>query len=313
MRRRISRALFATAAAGATVTTLGFAAAGSAGAATVAHRAPVRHKAGDPPSAPVMYTDANCALTTGGTPVPADNCGRAGYQAGGRTFRYAQALIAVPNHVGVVTTDPQIYVGLDNSDGATTYTYVRAGVTPCTTGTANTLTPTCPLGNTSHWVAYVQAMRNGTTVINETVNLTPSMEGDRVFASLYRDPSGNVVDASIRLPNGTWYNYAVDFPGGTFRWAQAQADWTAAHLAGAATAPVPSTLVKVRDTQFFQGAFTTQSGQRGTFSGPWNLSAPEATSNGTAAGTLIAEPSYLWNDGMGGGWGDAFGVWRFPF
>jgi hypothetical protein len=33
------------------------------------------------------------------------------------------------------------------------------------------------------------------------------------------------------------------------------------------------------------------------------------------AGTLVVQPSYLWNDGTNfhGDFGDAFGVWRFPF
>ena len=43
----------------------------------------------------------------------------------------------------------------------------------------------------------------------------------------------------------------------------------------------------------------------------------EATSNGTLppTGTLIGQPSFLWNDGSGfhGMGDDAFGVWRFPF
>jgi hypothetical protein len=73
---------------------------------------------------------------------------------------------------------------------------------------------------------------------------------------------------------------------------------------------------KVRDTQFFQGRFTTSTGARGTFKGPWTLTAVDATSDGSLppGGTLIAQPSYLWNDGSGlGGFGDdAFGVWRFP-
>jgi hypothetical protein len=73
----------------------------------------------------------------------------------------------------------------------------------------------------------------------------------------------------------------------------------------------------VRDTQFFQGRFTTANGQQGTFAGPWTLNAYEATSNGTLppTGSLIAQPSYLWNDqhGLNGLGQDAFGVWRFPF
>jgi hypothetical protein len=74
---------------------------------------------------------------------------------------------------------------------------------------------------------------------------------------------------------------------------------------------------KIRDSQFFQGAFTTLGGAKGTFRGPWTLNAFDGTSNGSLppSGTLIAEPSYPWNDGssVGGLGNDAFGVWRFPF
>ena len=73
----------------------------------------------------------------------------------------------------------------------------------------------------------------------------------------------------------------------------------------------------MRDTQFFQGRFTTANGSQGTFNGPWTLTAVDGTSNGNLppSGTLISQPSYLWNDGNGfNGMGeDAFGVWRFPF
>lgn len=62
--------------------------------------------------------------------------------------------------------------------------------------------------------------------------------------------------------------------GGTFPEAQARADWTQAHvesLPSTTTAPAfpPGTTAQTRYTQFFQGAFTTSSGQRGTFTGPW--------------------------------------------
>jgi hypothetical protein len=85
-----------------------------------------------------------------------------------------------------------------------------------------------------------------------------------------------------------------------------------------ATQPQPAVPgAKVRDAQFLQGRFTTASGAQGTFNGPWTLNAYEATSNGSLppAGSLIGQPSYLWTDGNSfqGRWGDAFGVWRFPF
>lgn len=312
MRKRITRALLATAAAGATITSLGFAAAGAAGASTGhgVNAAPRGHGLVHAPSAPVITTDQTCTATGS----PTDNCARAGYQATGRTFRYAQALMVVPNIPaggGDVTADPQVYVALDNSQASQTFTYVRAGVSPCSTNPGEF--PQCPVGNTSGWVGFVEAQRFGTMVFFDSFNLSAAFVGDRIFASVYEEPTGNVVDANIRTPDGVNHPYAVGLSGATFHRAQALADWENTHANGAATAPVFATLVKYRVTQFFQGAFTTMNGDHGTFHGPWALEAPEVTSNGTAAGTLVAEPSFLWNDGMGNGWGDAFGVWVFPF
>ncbi len=316
MRTRITRAFLATAAAGATVTTLGLTAAGSAGAA-------VHGGTANAPSAPAVATNANCTVTgTGDLGTPSDNCGMAGYVATGRDFRYAQALITVPNHHGVAATDAQAYVGLDDSTSEN-YNFVRAGISPCVSPQTAPGTPVCPAGNTSGWVAYVQGMRFGSTIVADEVSISDAALGDGVFASVYREPSGNVVDARLVVPTAAGshtFTYSVAFLGGTFPAAQARADWTQAHvesLPGTTTAPAfpPGATAQTRYTQFFQGAFTTEAGNRGTFSGPWTLAAPEATSNGNPPplGTLIAEPSFLWNDGMGNGWGDAFGVWIGPF
>ena len=312
MRRRITRALVGTAAATATITTLGFAAAGMAGAATHSGMAFA-------PSAPVTPTNTHCTITVTAPikGVPTDKCAMAGYEATNRDFRYAQALITVPNHVGDPDTDPQIYVALDNSSNFSpgtynpfsNYTYVRVGVTPCDNAGAPTLLPACA-GVTSGWEGYVEAYRNGTVVFATTTPLSTAVEGDKIFASVYREPTGNVVDALIRLPDGTTHSFAVGMAGTTFGNAQALADWTNVHANGFTPAPLPASPVDVRTTQFNQGAFTTVNGQRGTFAGPWTREAFDATTNGTTLGTIVAEPAYLWNDGMGNGWGDAFGVWR---
>jgi hypothetical protein len=312
MRRRITRAFLAAAAAGATVTTLGFTAAGSAGAA-------VHGGTTNAPSAPAVATNATCTSTAVATTlplgIPSDGCGMAGYEASGRNFRYAQALITVPNSTGNPVTDPQEYVALDNSV-SNNWNFVRAGVSPCV-AVADGFAPVCPAGNTSGWVAYVMAMRDSVPTILLTHSIATAALGDGVFASVYREPSGNVVDTRLVVPTAggsLTFTDAVTFLGGTFPEAEALDDWSLAHAEGAGTKPALG-LVKTRQTQFFQGAFTTEAGNRGTFSGPWTLAAPEATSNGNLPplGTLIAEPSFLWNDGMGNGWGDAFGVWIGPF
>ena len=129
--------LLAAATAGVT-STLGFASASPAGAAG----------RGMPftPSAPQVATSAhgnglvgalnNCGTATAaaitGTWSSTD-CGKAGYVATGSTFRFASALITVPNHDGDVAVDPTMYVALDAS--GTSADFARAGVRPCTVGT----------------------------------------------------------------------------------------------------------------------------------------------------------------------------------
>jgi hypothetical protein len=302
MPRRITKAFFATAAAGATITTLGFAAASPAGAAAGG----IHFN----PSAPQVATSAN------GTPcgVAADikgtwsstDCGKAGYVATGRNFRFASALITVPNHPGLVATDPTMYVALDAS--GVNPDFARVGVRPCVT------TPvTCPAGG-SGWQAFAMVDEFGAiTAVNAPISA--SVEGDGVAVSVYLVPTGNSVHVVVTPPAASAVlNSTIPVSGPVYTDAQAFADWTTD------TQPAPvgtGSEPKTRDTQFFQGRFTTSSGVQGTFKGPWTLTAVDATSNGSLppAGTLIAQPSYLWNDGnsFGGLGNDAFGIWRFPF
>jgi hypothetical protein len=305
MRRRITKAFFATAAAGAAITTLGFAAASPAGAA-----AGGMHFT---PSAPETATDAHGALCG----APGDitgtwsstDCGKAGYVATGRNFRFASALVTVPNHNGLVASDPTMYVALDASGVNTDF--ARAGVRPCVP-TSGSLT--CPLisAGGSGWQAFAMVNESGVVTVG-TVAITASTEGDGVFLSVYLVPTGNGVHILVTPPSGAVLNNTYAVSGPVYTDAQAFADWTTATTQ---PAPVPPA-AKFRDTQFFQGRFTTSSGAQGTFKGPWTLTAVDATSNGSLppAGTIIAQPSFLWNDGnsFGGLGNDAFGIWRFPF
>lgn len=316
MPRRITKAFFATAAAGATITTLGLAASPAGAASHGIHFNPT---GGTP-----IPTSANCTLSS--PPVPSDNCGMAGYQASGRNFRFAQALITVPNHNAVVDSDsatveddPALYVALDNSSTAT-YEFARVGIAPCPSGDTLNIIPdqatptTCPtVGNTSGWVAFSAVQQPTGTPTIDVTPLSLAVEGDGILVSAYLEPTGNSVHFTTTLPNGTVINNQVNVNGPVYTKAQALADWTT-------TLDTPQPVVpasKIRDAQFLQGRFTTANGAQGTFSGPWTVTALEATSNGTLppSGTLIAQPSFLWNDGSGfHGMGyDAFGVWRFPF
>jgi hypothetical protein len=134
-----------------------------------------------------------------------------------------------------------------------------------------------------------------------------------VFLSVYLVPTGNSVHIMVTPPAGAVINNTYAVSGPVYTDAQAFADWTTATTQ---PAPVPAS-PKFRDTQFFQGRFTTSNGAQGTFKGPWTLTAVDATSNGSLppSGSLIAQPGFLWNDGnsFGGLGNDAFGIWRFPF
>jgi hypothetical protein len=286
MRRRINRTLLAATAASVSVIGLGFMAAGAAGAATSS-------------TAGMPKTNA----PSGGAPI--DTCAAgstgalacaAGYQASGRNFRYAQALITIPNRASTIA-DPELYVALDGSNGNTA-DYARAGIEPgATVGT---------------WDAFVSVMEptlNAPIDIVQT-QLPAPLEGDGVLFSVYLNAGGNSVHFVTTLPSGVQYNNTVAVNGPLYTAAQALADWSFSTPAVPA-APTANTRV----TQFLQGRFTTLNGTRGTFEGPWSLNPVEATSNGDAypQGTLIAAPAYLWNDGnsLPGQGTDAFGLWLY--
>jgi hypothetical protein len=317
MRRRITKAFVAAAAAGATVTTLALAASPAGAAAAGKYFSPSGSK--------LLATDANCVLST--PPAPGDDCGMSGYQATGRDFRFAAALIDVPDHVGHVigaSADPSLYVALDDSTNSN-YRFARVGIAPCTAGlttsyiepgvTLGSLTPpvTCP---PSGWVlvSAVEEPVSGPTV--DVSAIPAAFMGDGIAVSVYQN--GSSVQTVATLPDGSVIQHVLGAANLAYTSAMAVADYTTTVESPGSATPLPAVPTsKVRDSQFFQGRFTTVSGAKGTFSGPWTLEALEATSNGSVppSGTLIGQPSYLWNDGNGlnGQGSDAFGVWRFPF
>jgi hypothetical protein len=323
MRGAITRALCAAAVAGVSIL-------GAAPAATGAVGGGMSAPSGGAP----IPTNANC-------PTNVPPCGMAGYQASGRDFRYAQAVITVPAHaVGVVGApdvacdgcgssfaDPTFYVALDDST-VTASDYARVGVQSC--GYATPVD--CPDGNPNGWEAFAQVVVNGGTApgVRDSVRadapysipgvthpIPAAAEGTGIFVSAYLTPTGNSVHTLIVVPATTTtseatYNDTFAVSGPVYTMAQALVDWT-----DVASRPAPAVpTAAVRETQFGQGVFTTLGGQRGTFTGPWTLQTVEATTNGLLppAGTVIARPSYLWTDrsSFGGLPGDAFGVWRFP-
>jgi hypothetical protein len=291
MRRRITRTLFAAAAAGVTVSTLGFAAAGAASAAVSSTAQPA----------------------TIGTTIATTNA--AGYQASGRDFRYISSTITVPDTSFLTGIYPQEYIQLSNGSltqptgGGDSYT--RAGIESCIV--ARSFGATCITGT---WVAFVEAFNNSLNgpYFSHYYNLAGVNQGDGVNFSIYYDEQGNELHFVITPPStsGTPQYYKTQAYGALFDHAAALDDFTDST---GTPIPLPFFIHAFRINQFLQGAITTEHGLRGSFTGPWTTSMVEATSNGLPypSGTVRVSPSALWSDGLAANGAvrpnDAFGVW----
>ncbi len=178
MRRRITRTLFAAAAAGVTVSTLGFTAGGAASAAVSSKAQP----------------------TTIGTTIATTS--QAGYQASGRDFRYISSTMTVPDTSFLTGIYPQEYIQLSN--GSLTQVtgggdqYIRAGIEACVV--ARSFGDTCITGT---WVAFVEAFDNSLTgpYFSHFYNLAGVNQGDGVNFSIYYDEAGNELHFVITPPS----------------------------------------------------------------------------------------------------------------
>lgn len=297
MRRRITRALVTTAAAGATIATLGFAAAGSAGA-SVTHPAKVHQSS----SVPVISTHSY-----------------GGYEASGRDFRYISALIRVPD-MSENGLYPQTYIQLSNGSLATGDTETQVGIETCTVAEAVGAPFVCPVG--VEWVGYIEAFNNSINFPFFT-HFVPLdvQQGDGVNFSIYFDQAGNelhfvltppTAESCSTGPNNECF-FKTNAHGPVYDHAAGLADYT---NSTGTPVPLPIFGTRFRLTQFLQGALTTYSGVRGSWTGPWTTSEIDATSNGLPfpQGTVRLSPGSLWSDGMVANGAvrnsDAFGIWR---
>ncbi len=291
MRRRITRTLFTVAVAGASATTLVLTAAGAASAA---------------PTAKASHTTS----TSGGAPIYSAPCssfqmvynlgGCSGYVASGRNFRFAQSLITMPAIPGDITS-PIRFIALGSADNI-----ASAGLISCDVA-LNLFAYTCPGGDT--YAAFAATAQQSFIFFSHFIPLSVAT-GDGVFFSIYDDRVGNELHFVITLPDGTSSAFGVDAHGADYTMAAAMANWS-----GSTPDSPAQPSANFRLGQFLQGRFTTVSGQRGTFTGPWTLNPIKATSNGSAPplGTLTSAPAYLWTDGNSfkQQFGDAFGVWLY--
>ena len=292
MRSRIIRTLVATAAAGATATTLGLAAVGTANAA-VSH-------------------PARAEVTRGTTLATIGTTSQAGYEASGRNFRYISSTLTVPDTDFLTGIYPQEYIQLSNGSLGGGNQYVRAGIESCTVAQSFGY-PSCPTGD---WTSFVEAFNNSLSgpYFSHYSLLSGVSQGDGVNFSIYYNQGGNELSFVITPPStsGPVQYYKTRAYGPVFNYADALDDFT---NSTGTPIPLPFFLHAFRINQFLQGALTTYSGARGSFVGPWETSEVVATSNGLLppSGTTRVSPSNLWSDGLSANGAvrpyDAFGVW----
>ncbi len=234
-----------------------------------------------------------------------------GYEASGRDFRYIHALIVTPD--APQNGDyPQLYVQLSNGSLGSGDSYVRAGIETCIV--AENLEPTFACGTGVNWVGFIETGSGSSPSFTHFVSLDDVTQGDGVgFGIYYNQAAGNAVSYTLTTPGGQQYNFQTPASGPIFDHAAALADYT---NSSGTPIPLSSGSAQYRLTQFWQGALTTYSGVRGSWTGPWTTSAVAATSNGDPfpQGTVELSPGPLWSDGVtvnGAVRGnDVFGVWR---
>lgn len=308
MRRCITRTLMAAAAA--TASALALAAAAGAGAASTRSAVSAPHF--DLPSGgPPVYT-APCpiqapVLTAALFPAPTLS-GCSGYQASGRDFRFVQAVITVPATPCTVGS-PMMYIALAGG-GSDARAGIRCGSLAAPVHRAGA---DAPVDGAGLYHGFFEILSQGATTFIEPLDTVSA--GDGVFFSIYFNQAG---DADHFTASGPGISAASTLGAGgpVYNQAYALADWSLSFPPGAVpSAGAPRSIQIGRVTRFLQGRFTTASGQRGTFEGPWKLRPVEVTSNGLAppGGTLISAPGLLWTDGnsLHGLPGDAFSVWRY--
>lgn len=290
MRRGIATMLSATAVTSAVMAIAGFAAPAQAGTRPV-------------PPGNVHATQSRPVVPT---------LSYAGYEDSGRDFRYIHALISVPNQPEN-SNYPQAYIQLSNGSLASGDTYARTGVETCFV--AENLDPgfVCPTG--VQWVAFIETFINSATPVFSHIVPLDASPGDGIGFSIYYPQQGTAVYFTLYAPSGDVLQFQAPMAGPIFDHAAGLEDYT---NSSGTPIPAPSGTPQTRLTQFQQGAVTTDSGDKGSWTGPWTTSLIEATSNGFAFpdGTVETSPSYLWTDGAVANGAarsdDAFGVWGPP-
>ncbi len=229
----------------------------------------------------------------------------AGYETSGRDFRYITSKITIPDWpsgFGGFSLYPQSYIQLSEGSLNNLLTpsgdeYVRVGVEPCDLLAIIIGGSTCTPGS---WVAFA-SLYNGSLngpVWNHYVDLANVSQGDGVDFSIYFDQAGNELHFTITPPatSGPETFWKTQAYGPLFDHADAVDDWLSTT---GQPVPLPPGFNPIKINSFYQGAETTYSGAKGSFTGPWTTREVQATSNGLAPpdGTLRVDPGALFSDG----------------
>ena len=274
---RLTPRLLAVVTAGAAIGTVAY----LAGTASAAGKLPPPPEpAASPPRAMPAMTHACSARWQRG-------CTLTGYRASGADFRYAQAVITIPDGAGGPAL-PRFYVALKGG-----LAEARAGVSWNARAGA--------------WQVYAGLWRQGHPLAGQAYPVPAEPGPRRVFVSVYYDRPRDTMKAVLRLPGGIVHapEFAARHP--RYPQALAVANWQGVSWGAAADGRLAA--------RFARGRFTTASGQRGTFAGPWRLTRYVVAGNRVARHTwMMSSPGRLGADPVAGraGPGGAFGIWVYP-
>jgi hypothetical protein len=272
MRRRITRALFTAAAAGATITSLSFAAAGPASAA----------------QGPAMITTESAGWNAGNVLVPTVATTSSTWN-----FRYARGVVTVPDH-----TDANVAA----NDATENFVVMLADLKQAATAD---LYWTGTAWNVQFAINYADGSGASTPSTSCTNNF---LTGRQVRLDVFYNAGAGAIEftaydgpdvvCTASLP--AWTTDSVG--GGSFREAYAGGLFTDVvpgdpyDVATAFTRPTVDTkLFPVTNT-----AFTSYNGTKGTVAGPWTY---EQLEYGSSTSNINSDAPTLWNGGQN------FGVW----
>ena len=265
----------------------------------------------------------NTPSTTG---APIGNIHAAGEQVSNRDFRFIASTLTVPDdsfaqyyqdiypaeYIELSTGTALQGIGQNPGDQ-----YARAGIETC--AVAENANGNVNCGNAT-WVSFVEVFNNSLNgpFTFHYAPLDGVSGGDGVQFSIYDNVQGNELSFTITPPTPAGgqpvggSTYKTQSYGAIFDHASALDDFTNGSNTPVALPPIVSAF---KLNSFLGTAITTNSGAKGSFTGPWTTSQVIATSNGDVppAGTERVWPTGLYSDGYKSNGAvrsaDAFDIW----